>query len=59
MKGEVKERWLRLCEQAVVEQDTQKLMVLVEEINRLLDEKEERLHKKQVRLEKDGAEGQH
>jgi len=43
MKGEVKERWMRLCEQAALEQDPEKLMQLVVEINRLLEEKEQRL----------------
>jgi len=38
MKGPLKERWMNLCEQAVVEQDTQKLMVLIQEIKRLLEE---------------------
>jgi len=38
-----KERWRELCEQAAVEQDPKKLMVLVAEITRLLDEKQERL----------------
>ena len=38
-----KERWRKLCEQAAVEQDPKKLMVLVTEITRLLDEKQERL----------------
>ena len=47
MKGPLKERWMNLCEQAAVEQDTQKLMVLIQEINRLLDEKEHRLHRQQ------------
>jgi hypothetical protein len=32
-----------LCQQASVEQDPEKLMGLVKEINRLLEEKEERL----------------
>ena len=40
-----KEHWLELCEQAAVEQDPKKLMELVEEINRLLAEKEQRLRK--------------
>ena len=35
--------WMQLCEQASVEQDPEKLMELIQEINRLLDEKEERL----------------
>jgi hypothetical protein len=43
MKGEKKEQWMRLCEQAATEQDADKLMELVREINRLLEEKEERL----------------
>jgi len=38
-----KERWLRLCEQAAIEQDSTKLLELVKEINRLLAEKEARL----------------
>lgn len=43
MKGELKEHWLKLCEQAATEQDSEKLIELIEEINRLLQEKEERL----------------
>ena len=38
-----KERWRELCEQAAVEQDPEKLMELVAEITRLLDEKQKRL----------------
>jgi hypothetical protein len=38
-----KARWMELCEQAAMEQDPQKLMELVEEINRLLLEKEKRV----------------
>ena len=43
MRGEKKEHWLGLCEQAAQEQDPDKLMDLVKEITRLLDEKQERL----------------
>jgi hypothetical protein len=43
MKGEVREHWTHLCEQAASEQDPEKLMQLVVEINRLLEEKEKRL----------------
>lgn len=43
MKGETKEQWLKLCEAAAQEQDADKLLELVEEINRLLDEKQRRL----------------
>ena len=34
---------MQLCERAVTEQDPEKLMELVKEINRLLEEKERRL----------------
>jgi hypothetical protein len=43
MEGEVRERWLSLCEQAASEQDPERLMELVIEINRLLEAKERRL----------------
>jgi len=45
MQGEKKERWMELCAQAAVEQDPDKLHALVEEIDRLLQEKEDRLGK--------------
>jgi hypothetical protein len=38
MRGEGEERWVELCEQAVVEQDPRKVLALVTEINRLLEE---------------------
>src|SRR5580704_6154247 len=43
MQGETKERWLRLCEQAAIEQDPKKLLELVKEIDELLAKKQERL----------------
>lgn len=43
MKGQKLEEWQRLCALAAVEQDHEKLLELVKEINRLLDEKEHRL----------------
>ena len=43
MQGEKKERWMSLCEKAAQEQDSEKLMLLVQEITRLLDEKEQRV----------------
>jgi len=52
MKGEKKELWMRLCEQAAVEQDPERLLQLTQEINRLLNEKEERL--KNLRLKPGG-----
>jgi hypothetical protein len=41
--GKKKEDWLQLCERAANEQDSAKLMELVAEIDRLLEEKENRL----------------
>jgi hypothetical protein len=38
-----KPRWEELCKQAAVEQDSKKFMELIQEINRLLEEKEQRL----------------
>jgi hypothetical protein len=49
VKGETRELWQRLCEQAAVEQDSEKLLRLTREINRLLNEKEERLKNMQVK----------
>jgi hypothetical protein len=37
-----KERWIELCEQAAKEQDRERLLQLVQEINRILDEKKDR-----------------
>ena len=51
MQGEIGERWKKLCEQAAVEQDPEKLLQLTEEINRLLEAKEERLQKQQANKE--------
>jgi len=46
MKGPIKERWQELCEQAANEQDPAKMLKLVAEINRLLEEKQHRLERK-------------
>ena len=46
MYGKTKERWLELCEQAANEQDTAKLKALIEDIARLLKEKEDHLKAK-------------
>jgi hypothetical protein len=45
MKGEKLEVWQTLCAQAAVEQDAEKLMELVKEIDRLLGEKQDRLNR--------------
>lgn len=39
------ERWMKLCEQAAIEQDPKKLLELVREINDLLAKKQDRLAK--------------
>jgi hypothetical protein len=43
MQGKAREQWMQLCEQAAVEQDAEKLLALVKEINRMLEEKDRRL----------------
>ena len=43
MKGANRERWHNLCEQAAIEQDPERLLELIKEINQLLEEKEQRL----------------
>jgi hypothetical protein len=40
---EKKEEWFELCEQAAKEQDPEKLMALVKQINALLEEQQNRL----------------
>jgi hypothetical protein len=51
MQGETKERWRRLCEQASSEQDPERLIALVQEIERLLADKEQRLRHVKERSE--------
>ena len=43
MIAEKRERWEELCKQAVTEQDAERMIKLIEEINRLLFEKRARL----------------
>ncbi len=43
MEGATKERWWILCEQAAKEQDSERLMELVKEINDLLGKKQDLL----------------
>jgi hypothetical protein len=43
MEGEKRERWMRLCVEVADEQDSNRLLGLISEINRLLHEKEMRL----------------
>jgi hypothetical protein len=53
MQGKVKEQWVELCERAAIEQDAEKLLVLVNEINRMLNEKDRRLKRQPVNDESD------
>lgn len=55
MRGEAEERWRQLCEMAAEEQDPQKLMQLVDEINRLLRAKEQRLLSVEAGRKQQGA----
>jgi hypothetical protein len=48
MKGETGERWKILCAQAAEEQDSEKLLELVKQINKLLEEKEQRLKRQEA-----------
>jgi len=43
VKGENKEHWKELCAQAAVEQNPERLMVLIKQITGMLEEKERRL----------------
>jgi hypothetical protein len=43
MERESDERWKKLCAQAAVERDPAKLLALVEEINNLLEAREQSL----------------
>jgi hypothetical protein len=53
VKEHAKERWEILCEQAANEQNPQRLMVLVAEITRLLDEKRNRIQQQMFRAQED------
>jgi hypothetical protein len=53
MQGENEERWTRLCREAINERDPAKLMQIMEQINRMLEDKEQRL--KQQRMTTEGA----
>ena len=48
MQGENAEHWRMLCEQAAIEQDPSRLLELIREINRLLEEKEQRLQEQRT-----------
>jgi hypothetical protein len=41
-RGKAKERWMELCAQAAKEQNTDRLIEIVQQINRILEEEERR-----------------
>ena len=43
MQGETGNTWRKLCEQAAAEPNPEKLLEIVHEINRMFEEKEQRL----------------
>lgn len=43
--GKNEERWRELCRQAAVEKDPKRMLELIKEINRLLEEKQARLQR--------------
>jgi hypothetical protein len=40
MRGKAKERWMELCAQAAKEKNTDRLIEIVQQINRMLEEEE-------------------
>jgi hypothetical protein len=42
------ERWFKLCQQAAVEKDSEKLMQLVKEINELLEAREKQRQQPEI-----------
>ena len=51
MSSEQKQEWMRLCQLASKEQDPEKLMELVREITRLLEERETAMKAKRTTSE--------
>jgi hypothetical protein len=43
VQHEIKERWQLLCQQAAVEQDHEKFLAIIRELNEVLEKKELRL----------------
>ena len=48
MQGENEERWMQLCRDAISERDPDKLMQIMEQINRMLENKEQRLKEQRI-----------
>jgi hypothetical protein len=58
MQGKTREQWMQLCEQAALEQDPEILLRLVREIDQMLGEKEDRLHRLRGRANKVDSAGE-
>ena len=56
MQGETKEHWVDVCERAATEQDPERLMMLIKELNDLLTQKQERLQKNRPRSKSERSE---
>lgn len=54
MQGEAEERWQKLCEEAAIEQNSERLIDLIREICQMLEDKEGRLQQKR-KLEETSA----
>ena len=54
-----RQKWLKLCEQTAVEQDSEKLLALVEQIDALLQIEEDRLRGSLRTIPPSQAEGEH
>ena len=54
MQGQTKEHWRQLCEQAAIEQDPERLLLLVGEITELLQQKQERLSRQRFKAQSSG-----
>jgi hypothetical protein len=48
MQGKVKEDWIQLCEQVAIEKDPERMLELVRELNRMLEEKENRFERERT-----------
>jgi hypothetical protein len=54
VQGEAEERWQKLCEEAAIEQNSERLIDLIREICQMLEDKEGRLQQKR-KLEETSA----
>jgi hypothetical protein len=48
VRGQIREQWQGLCAKAAEEQNPDRLLELIAEINRLLEDKEQRLQRRRA-----------